>query len=71
MLHLGVEFGAQQDDDRGNPHEADDRAQRAVGLVELLELDAYQKNSAEIPSHRMAALPQVIHRHRGASQLGP
>ena len=31
MLHLGVEFGTQQDDDRGNPqpgHEADDRTHR-------------------------------------------
>src|SRR4029077_15260866 len=36
----GIEFSTQQDDDRGNPqpgHEADDRAQGAVGLIELPE----------------------------------
>ena len=41
VLHLGVELGAQQDHDRGNPkpgHEADHHPERAVGLVEGAEV---------------------------------
>ncbi len=37
VLHLGIELGAQQDDDCGDPepgHEADRGAERSVGLVE-------------------------------------
>src|ERR1700746_3208468 len=41
MLHFGVDLGADQDHDDGEPnphHEADDRAERTVGLVVAGEL---------------------------------
>ena len=63
MLPLGVEFGAAQHMyDRGNPHflkpitpAPTTRRSRS----ELPELDAYQENSAQIQSHRMAATGRI------------
>ena len=40
MFHLRIELGAEQDDDDRDPdpgHEADDRAERAIGFVVAAE----------------------------------
>jgi hypothetical protein len=74
--YLCVELCSDENDDDRHPypgHEADDRAEGAIGLIVAAEIGDVPRKEAEAMSHAIAAkaLPQVIQRHRGALRLGP
>jgi hypothetical protein len=76
VLHLGVELGAQQDDNgrdpepRYEPITAPSEPQVSLNFPKLV---AYQENRPEATSHMIvaAAPPHVIQRQRGPARLGP
>ena len=70
VLHLGIELRAEQNDHDRDPdpgHEADDRAERAIGLIVAAESAPRTKKTGprrSIQAIAAKALPQVIQRQR-------